>query len=62
VLSHCGLSAEEACLRPERNKSPVATRSTPQVRESIHMKGLGQWRHYAKQLEPLRAALAAAQK
>lgn len=62
VLSHCGLSAEEACLRPERNKAPVATRSTPQVRESIHTKGLGQWRHYAKQLEPLRAALATAQK
>ncbi|SEI69346.1 Sulfotransferase family protein [Frateuria terrea] len=59
VLSHCGLEVEEACLRPERNADPVATRSSAQVRESIHMKGLGRWRDYALQLEPLREALAA---
>lgn len=57
VLAHCGLEVEEACLRPERNTTPVATRSSPQVRESIHTRGLGQWRHYAAQLEPLRLAL-----
>jgi tetratricopeptide (TPR) repeat protein len=57
VLAHCGLDVEEACLRPERNTAPVATRSSPQVRESIHTRGLGQWRHYAEQLEPLRSAL-----
>ena len=59
VLAHCGLEVEEACLRPERNAAPVATRSSPQVRESIHTRGLGQWRHYAKQLEPLRQSLGA---
>jgi tetratricopeptide (TPR) repeat protein len=58
VLAHCGLEVEEACLRPERNAAPVATRSSPQVRESIHTRGLDQWRHYAEQLEPVRAALA----
>lgn len=58
VLAHCGLDVEEACLRPESNASPVATRSTPQVRESIHTRGLGAWRHYERQLEPLREALA----
>lgn len=60
VLAHCGLEVEEACLRPERNAAPVATRSSPQVRESIHTRGLGQWRHYAEQLEPLRLSLASA--
>lgn len=59
VLSHCGLAVEEACLRPERNAAPVATPSSAQVRESIHTRGVGQWRHYARQLEPLRVALAA---
>jgi len=59
VLAHCGLEVEEACLRPERNATAVATRSSPQVRESIHTRGLGQWRHYERQLEPLRRMLAA---
>jgi LPS sulfotransferase NodH len=60
VLEHCGLSLEESCLRPELNASPVATPSSAQVRESIHTRGLDQWRHYAKQLEPLRAAIGTA--
>lgn len=59
VLSHCGLVAEEACFRPERNAAPVATPSSAQVRESIHTRSLGQWRSYARQLEPLRVALQA---
>lgn len=57
VLAHCGLALEEACLHPELNASPVATPSSAQVRESIHTRGLGQWRHYARQLEPLRQAI-----
>jgi tetratricopeptide (TPR) repeat protein len=59
VLAYCGLAAEEACLRPERNAAPVATPSSAQVRESIHTRGLDQWRRYAGPLEPLRVALAA---
>lgn len=59
VLSYCGLEVEEACLRPERNADPVATRSSAQVRESINTKGLGRWLDYARQLEPLREALTA---
>ena len=59
VLEHCGLHVEDACLRPELNTSPVATPSSAQVREPIHTRGLAQWRHYEKQLEPLHKALAA---
>jgi tetratricopeptide (TPR) repeat protein len=58
VFAHCGLAPEEGCLRPELNTSPVATPSSAQVREAIHTRGLGGWRYYAKQLEPLRQALA----
>jgi len=59
VLEYCGLALEENCLHPELNASPVATPSSAQVRESIHTRGLGQWRHYAKQLEQLRLAIDA---
>lgn len=58
VLEHCGLEVEEACLHPECNTAPVATPSSAQIREPVHKRGLGQWRRYAKQLEPLRQALA----
>lgn len=61
VLAHCGLAVEEGCFRPERNAAPVATPSSAQVRESIHMRGVGQWRSYAQQLEPLRLTLEARQ-
>lgn len=60
VLQHCGLAMEEDCLHPERNLAAVATPSSVQVREPVHSRGLGQWRHYAKQLEPLRLAIARA--
>jgi len=53
VLEHCGLDEEEACLHPERNAAPVATPSSMQVREPIHTRALGQWRPYARHLQPL---------
>jgi tetratricopeptide (TPR) repeat protein len=39
------------------NRSPVATASSAQVREPINTRGIGAWRRYARQLEPLRALL-----
>jgi hypothetical protein len=38
---------------------PVLTMSNAQVREPISAAGVGGWRRYESQLEPLRAALAA---
>lgn len=58
VLAYCGLELEDDCLHPERNTAPVATPSSTQVREAIHSRGLGDWQHYATQLEALRLALA----
>ena len=58
VLAHCGLSVEEACLHPEKNKAPVATPSSAQVREPIHTRSIGEWQNYARQLEPLRKAIS----
>lgn len=58
LLKSCGLSFEEACLEPHKTKRAVSTLSTAQVREPVHGKSVGAWRHYEKQLIPLTNALA----
>jgi tetratricopeptide (TPR) repeat protein len=57
VLAYCRLAYEDACCRPEYNTSPVATPSSVQVRESIHLRTMDQWRVYAPQLERLHSLL-----
>jgi len=58
VLAFCGLEWDPACMDLTRNKSAVATLSTAQVREPIHARAFEEWRHYEKQLDGLRQALA----
>jgi len=60
LLDALGLGFEAACLDAEQNPSATATASSVQVREKIHDRSVGRWRCYARQLEPLRVALAAA--
>ncbi|HJP99060.1 MAG TPA: sulfotransferase [Rhodanobacteraceae bacterium] len=62
VLEFCGLPYEAGCADITRNRNPVSTLSSPQVREKIHHRALGDWRRYATQLEPLRIAIATATK
>ncbi|WP_017461744.1 tetratricopeptide repeat-containing sulfotransferase family protein [Dyella ginsengisoli] len=57
LMHDCGLSFDDACLRPERNPFPVTTPSTAQVREPLNRRGVAGWRRYADYLEPLRRAL-----
>lgn len=57
VLAHCGLTLEPACLTPGNNPAPVSTPSSAQVREPVHARGLGEWKHHARHLQPLRDAL-----
>lgn len=59
VLEFCGLPYEPGCSDIARNRNPVSTISSPQVRESIHRHGLESWRHYAGGLEPLRKIVQA---
>ncbi len=53
VLDFCDLPFEPECLDHTRNRSSVSTLSSAQVREPIHARGLGEWKRYATQLEPL---------
>lgn len=62
VLKFCGLPYEAGCVDITRNRNPVSTLSSPQVREPIHHRSLGEWRRYENQLEPLQIAVAAATK
>jgi tetratricopeptide (TPR) repeat protein len=58
ILAHCGLPWDPRCLDVAGRASAVTTASSVQVREPIHGRGVGGWRRYAAQLEPLRERLA----
>ncbi|HUJ52459.1 MAG TPA: sulfotransferase [Steroidobacteraceae bacterium] len=57
LLEHCGLAFEPACLSFHETRRPVRTASAEQVRQPLYTSGVGYWRHFEKELEPLRRAL-----
>jgi tetratricopeptide (TPR) repeat protein len=57
LLTHCGLEFEPACLAFHETKRPVRTASAEQVRQPLYSSGVGYWKHFEPQLEPLRRAL-----
>jgi tetratricopeptide (TPR) repeat protein len=57
LLKHCGLQFEPACLTFHETKRPVRTASAEQVRQPMYTSGIGYWKHFEPQLEPLRQAL-----
>lgn len=57
LLEHCGLPFESACLSFHETQRPVRTASSEQVRQPLYASGIGYWRHFAKELEPLRVSL-----
>jgi tetratricopeptide (TPR) repeat protein len=57
VLAFCGLPDEPDCSDIARNRNPVSTISSAQVREPIHQRALGEWHRYEAGLRPLREAL-----
>jgi tetratricopeptide (TPR) repeat protein len=60
LLDYVGLPFEPACLEFHRNPDATMTASSVQVRKPLYDSSLQQWRHYAAELEPLRARLEAA--
>ncbi|MEQ8663576.1 MAG: sulfotransferase, partial [Gammaproteobacteria bacterium] len=55
-----GLAFDPACLDFHRSGRAVTTASQWQVRRPVYTEAKAHWRHYARHLEPLEAALAAA--
>jgi tetratricopeptide (TPR) repeat protein len=57
LLEHCRLPFEAACLTFHQTRRSVRTASAEQVRQPIYTSGVGQWRHFEEELQPLRRAL-----
>ncbi|HEY7887806.1 MAG TPA: sulfotransferase [Steroidobacteraceae bacterium] len=57
LLGHCGLDFEPGCLAFHETRRAVRTASAEQVRQPIYTSAVGHWRHFEKELEPLRRAL-----
>lgn len=57
VLAFCGLPYEAGCSDIGRNRNPVSTISSAQVREPIHGRALGEWHRYEAYLQRLQDRL-----
>jgi tetratricopeptide (TPR) repeat protein len=57
LLEHCRLPFEPACLSFHETRRSVRTASAEQVRQPLYTSGVGYWRHFEAELEPLRRAL-----
>jgi len=60
LMDFCGLDWEDAVSRFHLNPTASTTASAAQVRRPIYDTAVSQWRHYERELAPLREALAAA--
>ena len=57
ILERAGLPWDPACLDHAGSKRRVATASATAVRSNLDKRRIGDWRRYARHLEPLRQAL-----
>ncbi len=57
LLAHCGLPFEEACVAFHQTRRSVRTPSAEQVRQPLYSSGIGYWRNFERELDPLREAL-----
>lgn len=58
LLDHCGLPFEPACLEFHKNRRPVNTVSSEQVRVPIYSDAVDYWKHYESHLDELKQILA----
>ena len=58
LLDFCRLRFEPACLSFHQTRRSVRTASAEQVRQPLYASGVGYWRHFEQELQPLREALA----
>ncbi|ATX80786.1 Tetratricopeptide repeat-containing protein [Mariprofundus aestuarium] len=59
LLEGCNLEWYEECIATHKATGSVATASLVQVRKPIHQKSVARWKHYEKQLEPIKQHLLA---
>ena len=54
LLEYCGLPWDDQCLRFHENQQASTTASALQVRQPVYAGSVGKWRHFERQLAPLR--------
>jgi len=57
MIDWCGLDWDPACLDYRTTKKAITTLSSSQVRSKIYTSSIGKWRHFEKQMEPVRQYL-----
>ncbi|HVO48424.1 MAG TPA: sulfotransferase [Steroidobacteraceae bacterium] len=57
LLAHCRLPYEPQCLAFHETRRPIRTASSEQVRQPLYASGIGYWRRFEADLEPLRRSL-----
>ncbi len=57
LLEFLGLEWDERCLAFQDSSNPVKTASVWQVREALHTRSSGRWRHYAPFVQEIQALL-----
>ncbi len=57
LLEYCGLPWDDQCLRFHENQQASTTASALQVRQPVYASSVGKWRHFERQLAPLRRQL-----
>ncbi len=53
ILGYCDLEWQDDCLQFHKNKAPVSTASSVQVRQPINTKYIGRWKKYQNQVKEL---------
>jgi hypothetical protein len=46
LVAWCGLDWDPACLNFQATRRPVRTASAAQVRQPVHSRSVGRWKHY----------------
>ena len=57
LLAHCGLDFDPRCLQFHETRRPIRTASSEQVRQPLYASGVGYWKRFERDLEPLRRSL-----
>ncbi|MCF6197337.1 MAG: sulfotransferase [Emcibacter sp.] len=57
IIDWCGLDWDPACLNYRETKKAITTLSAAQVRGKIYSSSIGKWRHFEKQMAPVKKIL-----
>jgi tetratricopeptide (TPR) repeat protein len=57
LVRSCGLEWDDGCLAPQKNRRPIKTASSWQVRQPLYKTSIARWKRYEKHLDSLKSSL-----